>query len=207
MAGAAFPDGPHEIVIGGHGGELINAAHTGAAPTNLKDMGISVKPGGQYNVSFQGVGDTMDEWGCSVQLNWNSDAPRQPKNWVASYQITAAVDANVQGENLAAAAGTVAPGDSTEIGGVIKCAAGDMAALGINHIACLLSAGCTPQIELLLGGIGAELIVSAGSHIDPSQNCFVSYNVKKNTAVYVAFRGLIEAGVILGGVSLGFVVT
>jgi len=80
-----------------------------------------------------------------------------------------------------------------------------MAALGCHHIVAILSGGCQPRQECLLAGVGGELVIGAGAHIPPSQR-FVNYPVKSKTNVYVEFRGVNEAGVMQGGVSIGFAV-
>lgn len=205
LEGAAFPNGPHELLIGGHGGENQDLTATGSPGINLKDLGIVVVGGGQYRVFFQSVGDTQDEFGCSIELVFTSDGVREPKHWVASAVVTAAVDTPVQGADLLAVAGTVSPGASVKIGGVIKGAAGDLAALGVNHVVAILSGGCAPTQEILCGGVGGELNISAGEKGSVSMRT-CNYTVLSKTNVYVEFRGTIEAGVIMAGISIGFVV-
>lgn len=205
IEGTGIKDSPQQIIIGGHGGENVILANEGCRPTPLHDMGIALNPGGDYTISFQTLGDTQDEFGCSVELIFTSNGVREAKQWVARGVITAAVNANVEAENLNAVAVTLSSAGSSKIGGVIGCAAGDMAALGVNHVVALLSGGCQPDQECLLGGVGGELIVGSGAHIEPSQR-IVNYpipSVKKN--VIIMIRGTIEAGVIMGGLSIGFV--
>jgi hypothetical protein len=207
LSGAAFPDGPHEIPIGGHGGENIDLANEGSKPTPLIDMGIVVKPGKTYKIEFQALGDTMDEFGCSVELVFQDEPVRQPKHWESLNATTATVNVEVQGTDLSSTATTLSPGDSVDIGGFIGCAAGDMAALGVNHLVGRLSKALEDDSDFILGGVGGELIIGSGAHLEPTQRAFVSYRVKKNQNVYGEFMSIIEAGVMSGAYALGFVVS
>lgn len=206
LSGTAFPDGPHQILLGAAGGENVDLANEAVGATVLKDMGIRVNPGGEYIVQFEETGDTVDEGVCVIQLQFNSRSPRQPKKWTASAIETAVVNTNVQGQNLAQANALIAPGASREIGSIIKCAAMDFDPLGCHAAVCILSQGCSPTQEILCGGGGGELIIGAGSTVMPTQEVDCQYTVTPNQGIYVEFRGVGEAGTIMGAVSLGLVV-
>lgn len=207
IQGPAFPDGPHHIPLGGHGGENIDLANEGASSTPLIDLGLRVKPGKSYTVSFQVNGDTMDEFGCSIELVFQDEPVREPKFWISRNNTTAVVNVEVPGVTPAGGAlPNIPPGDSVVIGGVIGCGAGDMAALGVNHIISKLSRGTIDHQEILLSGVGGELIIGSGAHISPTQRHHIGILVKPNTGVYTEFMSIIEAGVMDGVISLGFVV-
>jgi hypothetical protein len=201
LEGSAFPDGPHEICMGGAGAEDVDAAHSPVPATPLKDMGIRVNGGGDYTVNFQWVGDTVDEGVFCIQLTFDSKAPRKPKQWIARMIETAAVNTNVQAQTLAAVAATVLPGNSQFIDGIIKATSMDFAALGCHAGVMLLSDGCPPN-EILCGGGGGENQTAAGGNTVPTQetDCQIPLN---GDPIYVEARGVGEAGTISVGVSLG----
>jgi hypothetical protein len=206
ISGSAFPDGPHEIPLGGHGGENIDLANEGAAPVILVDLGMRCIPSAPYRVDFQVQGDTQDEFGCAIELIFQDDEVETPKRWVSRAATTAAVNVEVQGTDVAQAAATVPPFTSTEIGGIIGCGAGDMAALGVHAIVAKTSVGTVDDNSFLLAGVGGELIIGAGAHISPSQRTHCHYKVKESTNIMVELMGIFEAGVMDGIVSLGFVI-
>jgi hypothetical protein len=206
ISGPGFPDGPHEIVLGAHGGENVDLANSGMSPPPLIDMGLRVKPGGAYKVEFMAEGDADAEEACSIELVFQDEEVRQPKHWETSTKVTSTVDVDARGRDTTQTAASINPGDSTEIGGVIGAGAGDFAALGCNHIICRLTKGVVDEQQILLACVGGELIIGSGLTLPVTQRAFVSYLVKKNTSIYVAFRTIIEAGVMLGMISIGFVV-
>lgn len=206
LDGPAFPHGPHEIPCGGHGGENIDLTNEGSDPAILVDLGIVVLPGLPYTVQFQSTGDTQDEFGCCAELIFQEAEVRQPKRWIARNQTTAAVNADLATvDRLGAALPNVPSGGSRMIGGVIGCASGDMAALGCHTLLAKLSGGVVDPQSLILGAVGGELIIGAGAHIKPSQRTHLAIMVKELESVYVEIRGVNEAGVMDGVVSLGFV--
>lgn len=206
LAGDAFPDGPHQIPMGGHGGENVILANEGSKPTALIDMGIKVNPSSSYTVTYQSTGDTQDEFGCSMEIVWQADEVRQRKQWISRNVTTAVVDVEVPAVTLAGAAlPNIPPGGSTMIGGVIGSCAGDMAALGVNHLIAKASNGLVDDQEILLGGVGGELIVGSGAHLEPTQRAFINWPIKSGEPIFVEFMSIIEAGVMDGLVSFGFV--
>lgn len=206
VSGPAFPDGPHEIVLGCHGGENVDLTHQGMKGEPLVDMGMRVKGGLSYRVQFMAEGDADAEEGCSLELVFQDAPVRQPKHWEYSGVVTATVDTDLQGRDSTQTTTSISPGDSTEIGGAIGAMGCDAAALGLQGNVCKLSKGVEDDQEILLGVSGGELNVGSGHLNAPTQRHHVSYKVKAKTNVYVAFRGIFEAGVSLGMISLGFVV-
>lgn len=206
LAGSAFPDGPHQIPMGGHGGENADLANEGSRPTPLVDLGIKVNPSSSYTVTFQSTGDAQDEFGCSCEIMWQAEEVRQRKQWVSRNVTTAVVDTEVPSVTLAGAAlPNIPPGGSTMIGGVIGSCAGDLAALGVNHLITKARGGLKDDQEILLGGVGGELIIGSGAHIEPTQRVGIEWPIEPNEAIYVEFMSTIEAGVMDGLVSFGFV--
>lgn len=206
LDGPGFEHGPHEVPLGGHGGENIALANEGVAPTAFEDMGIVVNHGLPYTVTFQSNGDVQNEFGCAIELIFQDESVREPKRWIARNQTTAAVDADLATvDRLGAALPNVPSGGSTRIGGVIGCGCGDLAALGVHAIVGKASGGVKDPQSFLLGGIGGELIVGSGAHVSPSQRTHIAVIVKDLEAVYTEMRGIFEAGIMDGVVSFGFV--
>jgi len=205
LAGPAFPDGPHEIPIGGQGNENIILANEGSAPFAFHDLGIKVIPGASYTISFQVTGDAAQDFGCSFEIKFQDDEVRQRKFWRSRNVTTAVVDVDIPGVTLLAAALPNVPlENSLEIGGTIRCMAGDMAALGVNHGIAKIS-NCVDAQEVLLGGVGGELIVGSGAHVSPTQSLYDHILLKEKTPVNIQFRSIIEAGIVDCALSLGFV--
>lgn len=206
LEGSAFPDGPHEIVLGAVAGEDVNIHAGGVKATAFVDMGIRVVPGANYTVTFMIGGDTIGEAACSIELLFQEEEVRQPKRWVWSEETIAAVDTNVQGTNSTQVAEAPGCGGSETIGGVIGASAGDLAALGNMHGVMILTEGVLDRQEILLGGVGGELITGEGVTNPPTQRAFIDYPTKPEGSVYIEFRGVIEAGQCVCAASIGFVV-
>lgn len=206
VSGPAFPDGPHELPMGGDGGENIDLRNEGSPPTVFTDMGMRVLPGLKYRVDFQSAGDAQDEFGCSMEITFQDIEVETPKHWESTAVTTAVVDVEVQGTDLNQDAGTIPPGNSIEIGGVITCGAGDMAALGVNHIINKIKNGVVDEQQFICGGVGGELVIGSGAHISPSQRTHLAIKLKGKTAIYSEFMSIIEAGIMDGVAAFGFVV-
>lgn len=206
ISGEAFPDGPHELVMGGHAGENADLANEAQPATVLKKLGIRVKPGGEYRVEFQVQGDTQDEFGCSAEIIFQDDEVEQPTFWISSAVTTATVDVEARGTNSSQTAQSIGARGSRMIVGAIGCAVGDMAALGVNHLVWKGSVALEDAQSILLGGVGGELIIGSGASNPPTQRTDLAIHVKEKTSVYSEFMSIIEAGVMDGAISLGFAV-
>lgn len=190
-------------MLGCAGGENIDLANSCLAATVLKDLGIRVKPNGEYTVNFEETGDAVDEGVCCVQLVFNSAGPRRAKKWTASAIETAVVNTNVQGQNLAQANALVSPGASNLLDGIIKCCSMDFDPLGCHAAVFILSQGCSPTQEILCGGGGGELIIGAGQNVAPAQQIDCQIPLIPNQGIYTEARGVGEAGTIMAALSLG----
>jgi len=62
----------------------------------------------------------------------------------------------------------------------------------------------TPLCNLILGGGGGENITAAGGNVTPTQKIMADIAVTPRTGVYAEFRGVGEAGTIMGAASIGF---
>lgn len=205
LSGDAFKDGPHEIPMGGHGGENADLANEASPPTVLTNMGLRIRPGATYRIDFQSGGDTQDEYGCSFELVFQDEEVEQPKFWISSAITTTTVDVEAQGSDLTQTVSTIDPRSSSMIGSIIGCATGDMAALGVNHLVWKGTVGLEDPQGVILGGVGGELVIGSGAHNSPTQRQ-VSMLLKDSTSVMSEFMSIIEAGVMDGVIALGFVV-
>ncbi len=204
LEGDAFIDGPHEILAGLAGGELIDGGHAIVKTTPLADMGIRVKAGAQYTVTGRIVGDTIDEGVIAGQLTFSSEAPRAPKRWVGVAIETAVVNTPVQGENLIQNAEGISSGGSSFIDGIIKGSSMDFAVLGSHAGVFILSDAVFPRQEILCGGGGGELVIGAGDIIGPSQEFDCQIPCDKKKLIFAESVGVGEAGTIMNAMSLGF---
>lgn len=204
LDGDAFVDGPHEILVGMAGGELIDGGHAIVKTTHLMDMGIRVKAGAQYTVQGRIVGDTIDEGVISCQLTFSDKPPRKPKRWVGVAIETAVVNTPVQGENLIQNAEGISTGGSVIIDGLIKGSSMDFAALGSHVGGFILSDAIFPRQEVICGGGGGELVVGAGDIIGPSQEFDCQIPCDKRKLIFAESVGVGEAGTIMNALSIGF---
>lgn len=204
LDGAAFPDGPHHIILGGAGGQDINI-HSGHEPcTQFNDMGIRVVPNAQYTVHFRIVGLTVDEGVCTIQLTFQDKPARVPKRWKWAGQETAVVNTPVQTQNIDQVAEAMSSDGSTMIDGILKCSVRQHLALGCQGGVIILSDAVTPRQEVLCGAGGSELITGEGAHCPPTQETDCQIPVLPNKLIFIESVGVGEAGTIMNGISLGF---
>ena len=204
LDGAAFPDGPHHIILGATGGQLIDADGNHEPCTPLDDMGIRVVGNAQYTVHFRTVGLTVDEGVCTIQLTFSDRPPRVPKRWKFAGQQTAVVNTPVQTENIDQVAEAMSSDGSTLIDGIIKVSARQHLALGAQAGVIILSDAVTPRQEILCGGGGSELITGHPASCPPTQEKDCQIPVLPNKLIYIESVGVGEAGTIMNGISLGF---
>ena len=204
LDGAAFPDGPHHIILGAGGGQDIDTSGRHQPCTPLKDMGIRVIGNAQYTVHFRTVGLTVDEGVCTIQLTFQDKAPRVPKRWKFAGQQTAAVNTPVQTQNIDQVAEAMSSDGSTMIDGIIKISARQMLALGTQGGVIILSDAVTPRQEILCGAGGSELITGENDTVIPTQEFDCQIPVLPNKLIYIESVGVGEAGTIMNGISLGF---
>lgn len=204
LDGAAFPDGPHHIILGAAGGQDIDVSGNHLPAIALKDMGIRVIPNAQYTVHVRAVGLTVDEGVCAIQLTFQDRAVRVPKRWKFAGIETAAVNTPVQTENIDQVAEAMSSDGSTLIDGIIKVSARQHLALGGQAGVIILSDAVTPRQEVLCGAGASELITGEGCLTPPTQEFDCQMPVLPNKLIYIESVGVGEAGTIMNGVSLGF---
>lgn len=204
LDGAAFPDGPHHIILGSAGGQDIDISNNMSRARPLMDMGIRVKGGAQYTVTFIIDGDTVDEGICAIEIIFDEKAPRAPKHWVYAGIETAVVNTPVQTNNIAQVVEGMSSDGSGEIGGLLKTAARQNVELGAHAGVMILSGGVSPRQEILMGAGASELITAPGDNAGVSQEFDCQIPCDKKKLIQIMSVGVGEAGTIMNGLSVGF---
>ena len=194
LQGSAFPHGPHHIPLAGYGGEVVIERNDGIASYLLEDMGIVVNPSGEYIIQVETVGEDGGEVGACIELIFQDQSVRQPKQWIAREGQLAAANADALLATMAQVQQSIDCGASKLIDGVIMCMGSDMAALGCASGVIKLSQGCVDEQHLNAGSWGGELIVGDGDVTPPTQRVNAGILLKGGENVYCEGRMVNEDG-------------